>query len=259
MLGIAEPDAPSSGSGEAPAPEVRRRFGPGVAVHALLEWSARNRWREPDPKRAASALREQGLEGDEEQTAHALGLVRGFLGSPLREEIGDARVSAEVPFVLSVRGTMIRGSIDLLVERPDGSALVVDYKTDRLEGRDPGEVAGRYSVQRDLYALAAASRGAPVETAYVFLEQPKARVSERFDDEGLDAARSRIEALLGRLAEGRFEVTDRPHRALCLDCPARERLCSHDASAQLRDSPHPPIEPTPRRSSDPQLSLLGGE
>jgi hypothetical protein len=93
----------------------------------------------------------------------------------------------------------------------------------------------------------------------VFLEQPKARVSERFDDEGLDAARSRIEALLGRLAEGRFEVTDRPHRALCLDCPARERLCSHDASAQLRDSPHPPIEPTPRRSSDPQLSLLGGE
>ena len=259
VLGIAEPDAPSSGSGEAPAPEVRRRFGPGVAVHALLEWSARNRWREPDPKRAASALREQGLEGDAEQTAHALGLVRGFLGSPLREEIGDARVSAEVPFVLSVRGTMIRGSIDLLVERPDGSALVVDYKTDRLEGRDPGEVAGRYSVQRDLYALAAASRGAPVETAYVFLEQPKARVSERFADEGLDAARSRIEALLGRLAEGRFEVTDRPHRALCLDCPARERLCSHDASAQLRDSPHPPIEPTPRRSSDLQLSLLGGE
>jgi ATP-dependent helicase/nuclease subunit A len=272
VLGIAEPDAPSSGNGEAPAPEVRRRFGPGVAVHALLEWSARNRWREPDAERVASALREQGLEGDEEQTAHALGLVRSFLGSPLREEIGDARVSAEVPFVLSVRGTMIRGSIDLLVERPDGSALVVDYKTDRLEGRDPGEVVERYSVQRDLYALAAASRGAPVETAYVFLAQPEARVSERFDEAGLDVARSRIEALLERLAEGRFDVTDRPHRALCLDCPARERLCSHQHSAQLRDSPDPPIEPIPRGSpeppegdsaeaedSNPQLSLLGGE
>jgi ATP-dependent helicase/nuclease subunit A len=275
VLGIAEPDASSTANGGAPAPEVRRRFGPGVAVHALLEWSARNRWREPDAERAASALREQGLEGDEEQTAHALGLVRGFLGSRLREEIGDARVSAEVPFILSVRGTMVRGSIDLLVERPDGSALVVDYKTDRLEGRDPGEVAGRYSVQRDLYALAAASRGTPVETAYVFLEEPEARVSEHFDDEGLDAARARIEALLGTLAEGRFDVTDRPHRALCLDCPARERLCSHEASAQLRDSPDPPIEPTPHRpaepregrpnpsaetdDSDPQLSLLGGE
>ena len=140
VLGIAEPDAPSSGSGEAPpggAPSLRT----GVAVHALLEWSARNRWREPDPKRAASALREQGLEGDEE-TAHALGLVRGFLGSPLREEIGDARVSAEVPFVLSVRGTMIQGSIDLLVERPDGSALVVDYKTDRLEETIPARSRG---------------------------------------------------------------------------------------------------------------------
>ena len=275
MLGIAEPDAPSSGNGEAPAPEVRRRFGPGVAVHALLEWSARNRWREPDAERTASALREQGLEGNEEQTAHALGLVRNLLGSPLREEIGDARMRAEVPFVLSVSGTMVRGSIDLLVERPDGSALVVDYKTDRLEGRNPDEVVERYSVQRDLYALAAASRGAPVETAYVFLEQPDARVSEHFDEQGLDAARSRIEALLGRLAESRFDVTDRPHRALCLDCPARERLCSHDASAQLRDSPLPPIEPIPRRpaepreggpspsakadDSDPQLSLLGGE
>jgi hypothetical protein len=97
-------------------------------------------------------------------------------------------------------------------------------------------------------------------------------VSERFDEAELDVARSRIEALLERLAEGRFEVTDRPHRALCLDCPARERLCSHQQSAQLRDSPDPPIEPIPRGSaepregdsaeagdSDPQLSLLGGE
>jgi ATP-dependent exoDNAse (exonuclease V) beta subunit len=271
VLGIAEPDAPANPNGDAPAPEVRRRFGPGVAVHALLEWSARNRWTEPDPVRAASVLREQGLEGDEEQTAHALGLVRSFLGSAVREEIGDAKVSAEVPFVLSVRGTMIRGSIDLLVERSDGSALVVDYKTDRLDGRDPGEVVKRYSVQRDLYALAAASRGAAVQTAYVFLEQPEARVGERFDEAGLAAARSRIEALLGRLEEGRFEVTDRPHRALCLDCPARERLCSHQPSAQLRASPDPPIQPIPRGSpdpkgdfaeaeeSDPQLSLLGGE
>jgi RecB family exonuclease len=192
--------------------------------------------------------------------------VRAFLGSDLREEIGDARVSAEVPFVISIGGTLIRGSIDLLVERPDGSVLVVDYKTDRLESRDPADVVERYSVQRDLYALAAAARGTPVETAYVFLEQPESPVRSSFGEADLEAARGRIEAVLDRLGAGRFAVTHRPHKALCADCPARERLCSHDTAAQMRDDPEPPIEPAgdptpieagnPERRSEPQLSLL---
>jgi ATP-dependent helicase/nuclease subunit A len=253
VLGIAEPD-PASGTGAedgSPAPELRRRFGPGVAVHALLEWSARNRWREPTAERAAAALREQGLEGGDQQAGTVLSLATAFLGSELREEIGGARVSPELPFVISVGGTLIRGSIDLLVERTDGSVLVVDYKTDRLEGRDPVAIVSRYTVQRDLYALAAAARGAPVETAYVFLERPSSIVRESFDDDGLAAARARIEALLERLAAGRFEVTDRPHRSLCHDCPARERLCSYEAADQLRDSPEP-------LSGEPQLTLLEG-
>jgi ATP-dependent helicase/nuclease subunit A len=254
VLGIGEPDIASRGDSDesSPAPEIRRRFGPGVAVHALLEWSARNRWREPSAERAAAAVREQGLEASDQQIEAVLELSRAFLGSGLREEIGEARVSAEVPFVLSVGGTLVRGSIDLLVERPDGSVLVVDYKTDRLNDRDPVEIVSRYTVQRDLYALAAAARGAPVETAYVFLEQPDPAVRESFDEAELEAARGRVEALLDRLAAGRFDVTDRPHRALCLDCPARERLCSHETAAQMRDDPEPPI------GAEPQLSLLEG-
>jgi ATP-dependent helicase/nuclease subunit A len=254
VLGIGEPDIASRGDSDesSPAPEIRRRFGPGVAVHALLEWSARNRWREPSAERAAAAVREQGLEASDEQIEAVLELSRAFLGSGLREEIGEARVSAEVPFVLSVGGTLVRGSIDLLVERPDGSVLVVDYKTDRLNDRDPVEIVSRYTVQRDLYALAAAARGAPVETAYVFLEQPDPAVRESFDEAELEAARGRVEALLDRLAAGRFDVTDRPHRALCLDCPARERLCSHETAAQMRDDPEPSI------GAEPQLSLLEG-
>ena len=112
--------------------------------------------------------------------------------------------------------------------------LVVDYKTDRLDGRDPKEIVSRYSIQRDLYALAAAARGDPVETAYVFLERPEAPARESFGEAELDAARARVEAVLERLAAGRFEVTDRPHRALCADCPARERLCSHDPPPDAR-------------------------
>jgi ATP-dependent helicase/nuclease subunit A len=273
VLGIAEPEASSSTDGgeEPAAPEVRRRFGPGVAVHALLEWSARNRWRAPDAERVSTALREQSLEGDPEQTQAALDLVKAFLASPLREEIGDARMSAEMPFVLSVSGTLIRGSIDLLAERADGSILVVDYKTNHLEDRTPDDVAARYSVQRDLYALAAAARGGPVETAYVFLERPGEPVRARFETADLDAARGRIERLLERLATGSFEVTHHPHRDLCLDCPARERLCSHETAAHMRDDPDPAIAPSGREpatergpepagagGAEPQLSLLDG-
>jgi hypothetical protein len=141
---------------------------------------------------------------------------------------------------------------------------VVDYKTDRLGERDPADVGGRYAVQRDLYALAAAARGTPVETAYVFLERPDAPMRTEFGDAQLEAARSRIEGVLAELATGSFEVTHHPHKALCADCPARERLCSHQTAAQMRDEPDPPIEPaergesSPAEGAEPQLSLLEG-
>ncbi|MGZ5375414.1 MAG: UvrD-helicase domain-containing protein, partial [Solirubrobacterales bacterium] len=243
VLGIAEPERteadPGGGEGDDAPVEPRRRFGPGVAVHALLEWSARNGWRDPGPERAAASLRGQGLEGSEAQTKRALKLVGAWLGSPLREQIEGAKVEAEVPFVLSVSGTLVRGEIDLLVERPDGSTLVVDYKTDRLDGVDPLEAAGRYEVQRDLYALAAAARGAPVETAYLFLERPDAPATDRFEPTDLERARSRVEELLGDLASGSFEVTPEPHAALCHDCPARPRLCSYPRELTLRREPAP--------------------
>ncbi|MGH2956547.1 MAG: UvrD-helicase domain-containing protein [Solirubrobacterales bacterium] len=256
VLGIGEPEGIAVGDGS--APEAKRRFGPGVAVHSLLEWSARNGWRDPGSERAAATLGEQGLEPSAEEIERSLALVGGWLGSPLREELADGRASAEVPFVLSVRETMLRGSIDLLVERPDGSVLVVDYKTDRLDGADPHQAAGRYGVQRDLYALAAAGRGAPVETAYVFLERPELPVRERFDGDALSEARARTEALLDRLAAGRFPVTDGPHRALCRDCPARERLCIHGAELTMRDSPLPPASMIAPAEGEPQLTLLEG-
>jgi PD-(D/E)XK nuclease superfamily len=271
VLGIAEPEEASrvtaDDGADAASPETKRRFGPGVAVHALLEWSARNRWRDPGEDRAAGALREQGLDPSGDDVQRALELVGAWLDSPLRAELEDSRARAEVPFVLSICETLMRGSIDLLVERADGSVMVVDYKTDRLAGGSPGEAAERYEVQRDLYALAAAALGTPVETAYVFLERPDSAVTERYEGPDLDQARARVEGLLGELAEGRFEVTHRPHKALCHDCPARERLCSHRLADMMRDSPEPPVEPRGEitaatghgsEGAEPQLTLLEG-
>ncbi len=255
-------------------PEARRRYGPGLAVHALLEWSCRHRWTEPDAERVATALREQGLPDAPEQIERALELARGWLSSELRAEVAGAKTRPEVPFVLSLAEIPIRGSIDLLVDRGEEGTLVVDYKTDRLDGRQPSELAGRYRVQRELYALAAAGDAGPVETAYVFLERPDAPVRHTFGRDELGQARARIEGLLGRLGAGEFEVTHHPHRAICHFCPARERLCSHEPAAQMRNDPDPPVVPVPRgkrprpepesesdggppgESAAPQMSLL---
>jgi hypothetical protein len=59
--------------------------------------------------------------------------------------------------------------------------------------------------------------------------------------------------VLERLAAGRFDVTPHPHRAHSLDCPARERLCSHSPADTMRESPDPAIG-----GGEPQLSLLEG-
>jgi ATP-dependent exoDNAse (exonuclease V) beta subunit len=247
VLGISEPErelGEDHSNGDSPAGPARQRYGPGVAVHELLEWSALNRWRRPSEAQVEAALAEQGA--DPAQGGRAMELISGFLDSPLAAELKRASVKAEAPFVLELDGTLIRGSIDLLVERGDGSALVLDYKTDRLDGRDPAEAAEGYRVQRDLYALAASARAAGIETAYVFLEQPGAPVRAAFGEQQLEEARARVSALLAELRSGSFEVTRHPHKRLCLDCPARERLCSHEPPATLRDEADPAIEPSGR-------------
>ena len=271
ILGISSAESVQAGTAAEledapPTPEAKRRYGLGLAAHALLEWSSAHGWQDPGEKRAADALREQGLEPDTEHVGRLLELVGGWLGSELQERIASAPSKPEAPFVLTMSGTAIRGSIDLLTEG-DGGPVVIDYKTDRLEGRDPEEVAARYRVQRELYALAAASRGAPVETDYVFLEDPAKPVTHRFEQADLDAARERVEALLARLRTGEFQVTDRPHKALCHDCPARERLCSYGQELTMRESPDPPVtdlvedalaEARDEAEDESQLSLLDG-
>jgi hypothetical protein len=91
-------------------------------------------------------------------------------------------------------------------------------------------------------------------------------VEVTYEQDELDRARAHVIELLGGIAAGDFEVTHHPHAALCADCPARERLCSHETAAKMRPDPDPPIvpsgpeEPAPQQggSAEPQLSLLEG-
>ncbi len=206
----------------------------GNAVHAALEWSARAAWTEPSEADLASFLAREGLWSDPEALARVRGLVDGWRRSALFREVATgAPAKAEVPFVLGLGGTIVRGKIDLLVKTEAGP-LVIDYKTDALRGADPRELAGRYATQRDVYALAARGRGAPqptaaVRAAHCFLEAPEGPVVHTYDARGLEAARERLELLVAGITAGDFRRTDTPHPSLCYGCPAAARLCGKPA------------------------------
>ena len=243
VLGLGGSVRPSSATGrertngapeESPAtPSAREeRSAQGAAVHALLEWSQANEWREPAEELARRHAVAAGLDPEKTDAATLLEPVRGWLRSGLARGIGATatRVRAEVPILLGVGGTVLRGSIDLLVERNGEPPLVIDYKTDRLDGSAPSEHAARYETQRSIYALAVAeSLGAPaVEVAYVFLERPEEPVLTTLDREEMDSARERLAATIGRIGSGEFPVAPAADRtwSLCRGCPALGRLCS---------------------------------
>jgi ATP-dependent helicase/nuclease subunit A len=231
LPGLDRDDLPADGA----APGSSRRFEFGNAVHGLLEWSARHGWVEPPDELYAELLLRQGLRADE-QGERAREMVGAWLHSEACSELRDARLRPEMPFLLPLGGTIVRGTIDLLADTLAGP-LVVDYKTDSLADAEPRELLDRYAVQRQIYALAAASLsagGAGVRTAFAFLDRGGRVVRASLGPWELDAARRDLERLVEGVAAGRFDVTDSPHRALCHDCPARARLCSHPTDQTAR-------------------------
>ena len=140
----------------------------------------------------------------------------------------------ELPFAFTLappgaggRSLLVNGVVDVHAEE-DAGLLVVDYKSDPLEGRDPAELTtGSYATQRLVYALAGLRSGAErVEVAHCYLERPGEPAVAAYTA----ADEQRLEAELLELArgvvEGRFVPSAEPNRELCGDCPGRAALCS---------------------------------
>jgi ATP-dependent helicase/nuclease subunit A len=175
----------------------------GRAVHGLLEWSANRGWQEPPVEVVRRFAAPEGLSTDTAEVESLLDPVRAWLGCELfAERVRSAdRSRAEVSILMPVAGTVLRGSIDLLVESKATPPLIVDYKTDRLNGEDPAERAAHYAVQRDIYALAVseARQSAEIDIAYVFLEQPQRPVLAPLGPEQIDVARARLVEAIERV------------------------------------------------------------
>ena len=69
---------------------------------------------------------------------------------PVAETLKTADVQTEVPFATLIGGQLITGVIDVLATLPDGSALIVDWKT----GAHFDEHEDDYDLQRRIYSLA---------------------------------------------------------------------------------------------------------
>jgi ATP-dependent helicase/nuclease subunit A len=233
---------------EAATPSAREeRTARGAVVHALLEWSEANGWAEPSAELALRHAEAAGLgtgsaspdnsgEGPGRHSPDPLDSllepVRAWLSSPLRERIAAeaTRVRAEVPLLLGIGDTVLRGSIDLLVEREGAPPLVLDYKTDLLAGAAPTERAAHYGVQRSIYALAVAEALGieEVEVAYVFLERPDEPAVSLLGTAEMAAARAELEGTIAHISRGDFPVAVPEERnwSLCRGCPALRGLCS---------------------------------
>jgi hypothetical protein len=140
-------------------------------------------------------------------------------------------VRTEVPFSYGLESgagrIVVGGVVDVHAEE-DRGALIVDYKTDRLGGRDPEAVTrDSYATQRLVYALAALRQGTKrVEVAHCFLERPDRPAVASFNPADREPLERGLAALASRVVAGPFVPAAEPHRGLCLGCPGQPALCS---------------------------------
>ena len=210
----------------------------GILAHALLEQLD---FRRPVPPTAAALSGAGGVLPGAEDAEEIEALIRQFAASELCARLGratDARREERFGFLLQ-SGVLVIGAFDVLAREPGNRMLVVDYKSDRLDGAAPAEVVRTaYGTQRLVYALAAIRAGAElVEVVHVFLEAPGEPVAASF----AQADGVRLERDLASLAAGvlsrEFTVTETPHRALCGGCPAEGGLCSWSLQMTRREAP----------------------
>jgi ATP-dependent exoDNAse (exonuclease V) beta subunit len=233
----------------APAPIAPEALSPlvrGTIVHELLE---RIDFRRPRPPGRAAVERQAEVNQvalTDEDVRDIEDLLDRFLSSEICARIRAARrVRQELPFAYALepdglggRSVLINGVVDVHADEGD-RLLVVDYKTDALDGRDPEAVCDeKYSGQRLVYALAGLRANASeVEVAYCFLERPDLVVSRRFTQADREALEAELLELAGGVIAGRFEPTAEPHRELCQFCPGQPALCSWTPDRTLAERP----------------------
>lgn len=230
---------------QAPRGELDARLR-GTIVHSLLEAVEFARPVSPSEEDVTRLAGRLGVALTKQQRNEIVVLITAALAAEPAAMLARTRLPRrEHPFAFTLEGAdgerpsepLVTGFIDLIAEQPDGSTLIVDYKSDRLEGGEDLEqiVREQYGFQRLIYALAAIEAGArEVEVAHWFLERPGRWVSVRFSGAERQRLREGLSAQLVATRDRGFVVADDPHRELCLTCPGRDGLCSWGKTHTMR-------------------------
>ncbi|HZO78398.1 MAG TPA: UvrD-helicase domain-containing protein [Solirubrobacteraceae bacterium] len=199
----------------------------GILAHELLAGLDFKRPVKPTAQAIdAAALRAGVAPRSDEALADA---IYEFTRSSLARRLAAAawaRPEERFSFLLE-EGPLITGVFDVIAGEAGDRVLVVDYKTDRLEGRHPDQVvASGYASQRLIYGLAALRAGAlEVEVAHVFLERPERPATVTFTHADAGRLERELEELASGVGRGEFAVADEPKRTICVGCPAEGGLC----------------------------------
>jgi len=198
----------------------------GDAVHRLLELVDLAAPAPPEEAALEAQVRDwyPAVSGDE--LARIGDFVRAYTGSALAARIARLDgVRPERPFAFELDGVLVQGRLDVLWLE-GGRALVLDYKTNALLGRDPAEiVAEEYLTQQVVYAIACLRAGAAeVEVVYHFLEDPDAVVSTTYTAEDAVRLEEGLSASIARIRAGEFRPTPSPFA--CSGCPALDVVCA---------------------------------
>jgi ATP-dependent exoDNAse (exonuclease V) beta subunit len=206
----------------------------GDAIHRLLEVIPLAAPSPPERSSLDETVRSWYPQASASELDRIASLVGGYCGSELARRVAALPgARTERPFAFEHDGVLLHGRFDVLW-RADGDALVVDYKSNLLEGRDPTDVVEEeYRVQRLVYALACLRDGAQsVEVAYQFLERPEDVVSAVFSTARVAELESELTDAVARIRSSTFRPT--PGDVVCSDCPALDLLCAGTRSSLAR-------------------------
>jgi ATP-dependent helicase/nuclease subunit A len=198
----------------------------GDAVHRLLEDVPLAQPALPDRAGLDDAVRSWYPTVSDDELERIAALVGAYCESELASRVaGLTGARPERPFAFEHDGVLLHGRLDVLW-REGPKALVLDYKSNVLEGAEPAEVVeSEYRIQRLVYALACLRDGAEeVEVVYQFLERPDAPVSTTFSTSDVPALEAGLSEAIARIRAGEFPP--RPSELTCADCPALDLVCA---------------------------------
>ncbi|HET7744745.1 MAG TPA: UvrD-helicase domain-containing protein [Gaiellaceae bacterium] len=201
----------------------------GDAVHRLLETVPLGAPVPPARTDLDATVRTWYPTVNQTELGRIAGLVDAYCASGLAQRLASLEgARPERPFAFEHDGVLLHGRLDVLW-RTGADALVVDYKSNALEGLDPADVvAAEYRLQRVVYALACLRDGAEsVEVVYQFLERPDDVVSLSFGREDVETLESELSAAIAAIRSGSFRPT--PSEFACAGCPALDLVCAGPA------------------------------